>query len=325
MSGTSALQSSRCSRKSRRAESAQWRSSNHENRRAACGERLEIATPGRERLLSGHPGDLVLHSDERREAIDDPGAVRLVDDLGHSADLLESRARRVRLEHAGLGLDDLSERPERDPVAVGQAAPLAPAHDVRATVDLLAELPDETALSHARFGDHRDKLRRRLTQGTENVSTRSASSDPRPTNRSRHAGSVSTPKRLRAFTARHTAIGSFFPFAATGSSGSNSMALPTDRVCRHVDDHSTDRCRRLQACRRVHDIPGDDSLSPLRSCAEGHDRLARRHCRSNGDVEALVPESLDRLEDPERGANGPLGIVLVARQGHRTPPSLRPR
>ena len=100
------------------------------------------------RLVAG-AGERVLH--------------RLVDLRG---DLL----RRVLLEDAGLGLEDLPQRPQRDSVAVGEAATLAPRDDLGIGVDDSLQLEDEPALADARNPDERQELRRSLvTRSFERV------------------------------------------------------------------------------------------------------------------------------------------------------------
>jgi hypothetical protein len=69
---------------------------------------------------------------------------------------------RVRLEDAGLGLHDLSERPKGDPFAVRQAASLPPADELRLRVDIAEELGYEPALAHTRLADDRHQLHRPL-------------------------------------------------------------------------------------------------------------------------------------------------------------------
>ena len=71
----------------------------------------------------------------------------------------------VRLEDAALGLDDLPQRPEGDPLAVGQAAALAPGDELGALVDVLEELGAEPALAHARLADDRHQLAGALLRG----------------------------------------------------------------------------------------------------------------------------------------------------------------
>ncbi len=122
---------------------------------------------------------------------------------------------------------------------------------------------------------------------------------------------MSTPKRLRACDACQTGIGACFPLAATGSSGSNADRALRRPHRRGIDDDGADRRCALQARRRVDDVARDHALPALRSRPERDDRRTCRHCRAHGDVETLLPQLRHRLEDPERGPNGPLGVVLV--------------
>jgi hypothetical protein len=93
-----------------------------------------------------------------------------------------------------------------------------------------------------------------------------------------------------------------------------------DRVARRAvrdlsDDERACGRRLLQARGSVHDIACDHSLSPLGACAQCDNGLAGRHGRSD-----LELEIADRLEDPQRRPNCPLGVVLVrdrcAEDGH---------
>ena len=65
-------------------------------------------------------------------------------------------------QNAGLRLDDLAERPERDPVAVRETASLAPGDELRVGIDDALELVDEAALADSRDADEREELRRAL-------------------------------------------------------------------------------------------------------------------------------------------------------------------
>ena len=68
----------------------------------------------------------------------------------------------VALEDAGLGLDDLRERPEGHAVAVGEGAALSPGDELDVLVDRPEELGDEPALADAGHADERDELWRAL-------------------------------------------------------------------------------------------------------------------------------------------------------------------
>src|SRR5919108_5325655 len=58
--------------------------------------------------------------------------------------------RRVGSEDAGVGLDDVGERPEGHAVAVRKGASLAPEDHLDALLDLLEELPDESGFADSR-------------------------------------------------------------------------------------------------------------------------------------------------------------------------------
>ena len=68
----------------------------------------------------------------------------------------------VALEDAGLRLDDLGERPERNPIAVRERASLPPRDEVSGRVDSAKELEDNSALADSGHADECDELRRAL-------------------------------------------------------------------------------------------------------------------------------------------------------------------
>ena len=125
-----------------------------DDERSLLGETLEEAAPGGERLVPAIAAELRFagEAEEREEVRLDPRLVarageRVLDGL---VDLGRDLVRRVLLEDAGLRLDDLAERPERDPVAVGEAAALAPGDELGVGVDDPVELVDEPALPDCR-------------------------------------------------------------------------------------------------------------------------------------------------------------------------------
>ena len=99
--------------------------------------------------------------------------------------------------------------------------------------------------------------------------------------------------------------------AATGSSGSKPI-VPLGRAHgRAIDDHPAHWRRSLETGCGIDDVARHDPLATLRTSAESNDGLARRHGRSNGDVEALASESVDGLEDAKRSPDRTLCVVLV--------------
>ena len=95
---------------------------------------------------------------ERPEAILQPLCV--VGSGDSLAELRGSFGGRIRLEDPGVGLDDLAERPEGDPVPVREAAALAPVHELGAVVHPGSELREQARLTDARLTGDRDELDR---------------------------------------------------------------------------------------------------------------------------------------------------------------------
>src|SRR5919109_141530 len=138
----------------------------HENERAVLRESLEEAPPSREGLAPPVAGDVGLdvETGERAKVLDDPRRVgRLSDEeLDCGRELSLNLVRGIRLEDAGLCLDHLGERPEGDPFAVGERAPLTPVRQLAPTADVGEQLVDEAALPDPRNADERYELGRAL-------------------------------------------------------------------------------------------------------------------------------------------------------------------
>ena len=80
---------------------------------------------------------------------------------------------------------------------------------------------------------------------------------------------------------------------------------------RRVHDDRADRGCALQACGGVDDVAGHHALASLGRAPRLDDGLSCGHRRPHGHVQPSVAQLLDRLQDPERRANGSLGVVLV--------------
>ncbi len=141
----------------------------HDDAGTTRRHRLEEPAPGRERLLATHGGFVLADADKRRQSRREPGALRFVrEETGeHHVELRCGLAWVVRLEDPRLGFHDLAERPERDALTVGQAAPVTPGDDVGTLVEGGAKLGDEAALADPRLADDRDELDRRFALGAE--------------------------------------------------------------------------------------------------------------------------------------------------------------
>ena len=137
-----------------------------QDERTLLGERLEEAPPGGERLVAAVAADLLLaaEAEERQQVRLDAGLVAGPGErvLDRPADLRCDVGRCVLLDDARLRLHDLAERPQRDPVSVGETATLAPGDELRVGVDDALELEDEPALADAGDADERQELRRAL-------------------------------------------------------------------------------------------------------------------------------------------------------------------
>ena len=115
---------------------------------------FEDAAPGRKRLLLG--GGLAADADERRQTSLEPREVGIV--LGQrSVELGVRLLRRVGLENPALGLHDLPERPEGDPLSIGKATALAPARKRRSC-------PRDGVRARRRGGSCRRRARRRSSR-----------------------------------------------------------------------------------------------------------------------------------------------------------------
>ena len=129
----------------------------HEHRRGVLGHGLEKPAPRGEQLVALCSRRHV-ESDKREQALAHPFPVGAG---GHGeAELVAGRLHVVALEDAGMGLDDLAERPEADPVAVRQAATLAPGEKRYAILGVGQELGHDAALSDAGLAHDRHELHR---------------------------------------------------------------------------------------------------------------------------------------------------------------------
>ena len=161
-SGTPCDQSARCSRNESRASSAQCRSSNTSTV-GPCA-----ASPSRKRRQAVNDSSCEAGS----AGAPTSGASRALSQArsGSSAgsgtlELGCGLLGRVRLEDAALRLDDLPQRPEGDPLPVGQAAALPPADELGALLDVAEQLRAEPALAHPRLAHDRHQLAGALLRG----------------------------------------------------------------------------------------------------------------------------------------------------------------
>src|SRR5262249_19156314 len=126
-----------------------------EHERSLVGEALEEAAPGRECLLPpvASAPRIGCETDERPQMGFDPTVVDGLPQLARRLLLgLAFEDPRVRLHH-------FAKRPERDAVAIRQAAPVAPKRDLSLLLDVAVELEDEPALADPWDAHERHELR----------------------------------------------------------------------------------------------------------------------------------------------------------------------
>ena len=135
----------------------------HEHERPLRGCRLEQSPPGRKCLLSlGAFCTFEAHERTRLPRHPFPLLFVLRERLDHRLELLRRGRGVVGLEDPGVRLDDLAQRPEADPLAVGERTALPPGDDLLLGIGDLEQLRHETALADAGNTDERDELRRLL-------------------------------------------------------------------------------------------------------------------------------------------------------------------
>ena len=96
--------------------------------------------------------------------------------------------------------------------------------------------------------------------------------------------------------------------------------VPDQLVGLVPDQHAARRCRVLQTRGSVGDVAGRERLAGCR--IDRDDGLPGAHRASELEVESGVAEVelVDTVDDRQRRANGPLGVVGPARAASRTPP-----
>ena len=250
-----------------------------EHERTLLGEALEEPSPGGEGLVAAVPAELRLlrEAGEREQVRLDPGRVVLGERVRRRAtELLGHLGGRVLLGDPGLRLDDLGERPQRDAVAVREAASLAPGDELGIRVDDALELVDEAALPDARDADEREELRRsRVTSAVEGVLDDAELALAADELRARLVRDVDAEARERAASPARRGSAPILPFASTGVGVVVVDGVPRGAVGRLVDDDPVDRSGALQARGGVDDVARGHALAGVGPRVERDERLAR--------------------------------------------------
>ena len=290
----------------------------HEHERTLFRERLEEPTPRGECLASpirrtaavvvaGEPG-------ERTHVRGDPACFRLVREQASdsSAELLGGLRFAVRLEHAGLRLHHLADRPEADALAVGKRAALPPGDEPAIALDRIEELCEKPALADPGDAHQRHELRRPfayrpLESGDEQLDLAVATDE----RRGRAAGDIDAETRARLESLpRSDRLRLPFRHDGLGDAVRNRPFRGSERLL--ADQDAIDRRRRLQPRSRGDDVAGDDSLALLRLGADRNQSLAG----VDGDAYVEVRLVHGPVADRERRPHRALRVVLVR---HRSP------
>ena len=205
-----------------------------------------------------------------------------------------------------MRLDDLSERPERDALAVGEAASLPPADKLLAFVEPRAELPHEPALADSGLACDGDELDSALSLRAQVRVLEHRELVVAPEERRHPCRLEIDPKAAaRACCAPQ-------PYRLGLSFQLDRLEfLVRDSVLRRVvrqlaDDDRAGRRRALEPRRGVHNVTRDHRLALGRVRTERDERLAAvdRGARPE-------PQLADRLERAQRRADSALRVVLV--------------
>ena len=129
----------------------------HQDGRVGLGDPLQESAPGGEQLLPLRARGR-LDPQQGQQPLPEPlPFLPLRQDGG---ELVLRHNRRIRLQDACVGLQDLSQRPERDPLPIRQAPPLPPSDQVRPGVDVRTQLGHDPALAQSRLTHDRYQLHR---------------------------------------------------------------------------------------------------------------------------------------------------------------------
>ena len=128
---------------------------------------------------------------------------------------------RVGFEDAGVGLQDLPQRPERDPLPIRQTPALPPGRELRPPIDIGEQAPPPAATSPTPAPPPPSPTARNSTP----LSCRRRPSGAPGRSRGRRTAMScvrvrSVPNRARAAFAWNTLTGSAFPFSVAGSNSS---------------------------------------------------------------------------------------------------------
>jgi hypothetical protein len=303
----------------------------HDHQRPLGGHGCEEAPPGSKRLLllgraggGGRGGAGTCQPDKGREPGRQPlPLARLLD---HRRDRVAELGCRldpiVGVQDARLSLDHLTQRPKRDPLAVGKTAPLAPGDQLRLSIHDGMQLAHQPGLAHPGLPDDSYQLHRGFANGPLVDAGEQGQLDLAANQRRRRrpiyvdpraaAGRVRPPDRQRLGLALD-------PDRRQRLVVEQPARRPEGRLAHH---HPTDRGDTLKPGGGVDHVT-DHPLARI-PVAHGDDRLPAGHPDPDLEVQdrvALV-ELLDGRKHGQCRSHCPLGVVLVGDWGaeHRHHP-----
>jgi hypothetical protein len=305
----------------------------HQHGGALLGQRLQEPPPAGERLplplAAQLPGALQPH--ERTQVSGDPGRLLTVaDHVGDGpGELGLGRLGRIGFEDAGLGLDDLAQRPQRHPLPIRKAAALPPGGQLRLALDQLQQLEHQPALAHPGDPDQGHQLGGLLGAGP-GQGVRQQPELPIPADQGGSGGlgdvhpqagprrqRLPHPDRVRLALGRHRLRLAVLDRPFGGPEG----AL--------VDQDPVGRGGGLQPGSGVDHVPRGHPLALDRSGVQHHQRLPGGHPHPHMQIQRWVGlvELGDRLADSQGGPHRPLRVVLVGdrsaeQRHHRVPDEL---
>ena len=269
--------------------------------RAPCPKQLVAAT--RRRVAGAEQGE------HRRF---DPDPLRLVGHVlrQHLGDLGPGRLRVVGLEQAGARSNHLAERPERDAFPVGRRATVVPPDAFDDAVDVLEELPGETALADAGLaGDRNQPGAIFASRGMEQVLEQAQlgiAPNERRLQAVRPAEALALADHSQGDPGRDRRLLALEDLVAGRLERDRPGSGPLGRL---ADENGSRRSGRLESRGRVDEIAGDHALVTGAQVDRG---LARQDTRPGLDART---ERADRIDKLESGPDASLGIVLVGDRG----------
>ena len=208
---------------------------------------------------------------------------------------------------------DLGERPERDAVAVGQAAAAVPAHVVGQAVDVLLELPAEPRLADAGRAGHDDQPRRRRRPRAWNSSLISAQLGVAADQRRLEAVDALRCRRRRTAraSAATAATGSALPFSSCSPASSKPTAAAASRCGRR---RRPGPCPASAAdCTRAAVLTASPATmpSPIAPSVTATSPVTTPARAASSGAPTRRPSCGHRVDRSSAGADGALGVALV--------------